>query len=107
METLATLLSEISYETSQKILDPKLKLLVNKINAIFLQIERSPDFQSVEFYLALLGQIQTLVTIIHLKYEKDVPPSLWKFAKDFDRIDDYETQQYLFEQIKNGHYKLL
>lgn len=107
MKTLATILSEIPYDRDQKILDPKLNHLISKINDIFTKIRECPSFDAAEYYLALLGQIQTIVTIIHLKYDKDVPSTLWRFAKDFDRIDDYETQECLFEQIKNGKYKPL
>ena len=107
MRTLATLLREVPYDNDQKTLDPKLNQLISKINDIFMKIRECPNFEAAELYLALLEQIQTITLIIHLKNEKDVPVNLWQFSKDFDRIDDYETQQYLFEQIKNGQYKLL
>lgn len=106
MKTLATLLSEIPYDNDQKVLNEKLSLLEIKLNNIFTKIEDCPNFETAEYYIALLGQIQNLLVIIHLKNQRDISVNLWKFARDFDRIDDIDEQKYLFNKIKNNHYSL-
>lgn len=106
MKTLATLLSEIPYDNDQKVLDEKLNLLEIKLNNIFSKIEDCLNFEEAEYYFALLGQIQNILVVIHLKNQKNVPANLWRFARYFDRIDDIDEQKYLFNQIKNNHYHL-
>lgn len=62
--------------------------------------------KKAECYFASLGQIQNILVVIHLKNQQVVPSSLWKFARDFDRIDDIDKQKYLFNKIKNNRYTL-
>ncbi|GMU19709.1 MAG: hypothetical protein AMXMBFR12_09010 [Candidatus Babeliales bacterium] len=105
MNTLATLLSEIPYD-DQKMLDEKFKLLEIKLKNIFLKIQNCLNFEEAEYYLALLGQIQNILVIIHLKNQRNIPKNLWKFARDFDRVDDIDEQKKLFNEIKNKRYSL-
>lgn len=105
MTTLSTLLSEIPFD-EQKTLDEKFNLLQIKINNIFSHIKKCQNFETAEYYLALLGQIQNILVVLHLKNQKNVPSSLWKFARDFDIIDNLSEQQYLFNEIKNTRYNI-
>lgn len=41
---------------------------------------------------------------LHFKKGITIPKGLWEFARDFDRIDDEDTQLYLFNEIKKKRY---
>lgn len=107
MITLATLLNELEFETNKDLIYTKLPILAGKINNIILKIEASSSFAEAENYFALLERIQHLISVLKYNREIEIWGSLWNFARDFERIDDEETQYYFFNEIKNGKYPLI
>lgn len=103
MKTLATLLPEIEYGDKSQLTE-HLFLLSEKINKIFLKIQSCENYKSAEDYFALLGQIQSILAKLVFKDEIEISDRLFQFVRDFDRIDDEFTQEYLFNEIKNGQY---
>jgi len=107
MMTLATLLNELEFETNKDQICVKLPILADKINNIILRIQASESFDEAESDFALLERIQHLISVLKFNREIEIWGSLWNFARDFERIDDEETQHYLFNEIKNGRYPLI
>ncbi len=57
-------------------------------------------------YFDLLQDAQSRVCILAFVKKIEVSTQFWKFIKDFDRIDDNEWREYLFNKIKKHEYSL-
>lgn len=107
MKTLATLLNELDYGSNKQDIISKLPILAEKINHIILKIKLCNDITEAEEYFALLERIQSLISRLKFNQEIEIWGTLWKFARDFERIDTQIMQEILFKEIKLGSYPLI
>jgi hypothetical protein len=92
-------------------LDPKdsqeiIALLIHEIQHIFEDIKQCDNLEEAKDCIAELDIIQSIFAILWYKYEIKLPDNLEIFTKDFDRIDDINQQNFLFNQIKEDKYSL-
>jgi len=104
---LVLLLRELEYGSDPKLLTSSLSTLRQRINSLLLKIKLCDNTQDAQDYFALLDVMQSLMMKVYFIKGLEVPTDLWRFAKDFDRIDDENTQHYLFNEIKSGRYSLI
>lgn len=80
--------------------------LRKEIDTLLTKIKAQNTVREASYYFNILSEIQGVVTGLIFKNKIDLSSDLWKFFKDFDRVDDQEQKQYLFNQIKNDQYSL-
>jgi hypothetical protein len=106
MENVIKLLKEINEDLMKNNQTLKLEILENEINTLLSKIKTCNTIEQAHYYFDVLEKIQSEVAGWIFINEIDVTDCLWKFFKDFDRIDDKEVKLYLFDQIKKGTYSL-
>lgn len=95
-----------SNETTSLNLEADLALLEKEINVLLADIKNCPTIDSAKEYFDALQEVQPIVSGLIFEKELHVSDSMWKFFKDFDRIDDIVVRKYIFEGLKNGTYAL-
>lgn len=105
MENIDLIIREIENE-QRKIIEEKAHLIIDEITLLFNNIKNSNSIDEAHQYFNSLEKIQSALAKAFFKERLDLGNSLWKFVKDFDRIDDSELRKYLFEQIKIDKYSL-
>lgn len=106
MENFILLLRELEYSSNTEKITKSLKKIIEKINTLLSKIETCKSLEEAQDYFALLDIIQGLIMKLYFKKETLIPKELWEFARDFDRIDDEQTQLHLFNEIKSKRYNL-
>ncbi len=100
------LAEEIENERIKKIVTPKLPIIEEEVKKLLSQIKDCENIQKAHDYFDLLQRTVEALEGLAYKEKIDLSDSLWKFIKDFDRIDDKESRNYLFKEIKTGNYYL-
>ena len=100
------LLQKIESDNSQLNFSTELNDLEIQINDLFFKIKKINSLELASDYFDLLGEAQSVVSKLIFDKELEVSNSIWKFFKDFDRIDDNRVREYIFQEIKNGRYAL-
>lgn len=78
--------------------------IINNVNKQINSIKSCQNIDEANQYFDTLQTLNDTITeIIFLKKIK-VPDQLFKFFKDFDRIDDIRVREYMFKDIKSGEY---
>lgn len=85
---------------------PRLSLLLDEINKLLLTMAESKNVDQADQYFDLLAIAQKFVAKTIMSDQIEVPDGLWKFFKDFDRIDTQVQRNYILNEIKYGHYTL-
>lgn len=106
MQNLRSLLAELKQESDQNKIMSKLPMLTDTINGLLSKIQHCNNIEFATNYFSLLEEIHSCVCIMAFVKEIEVSDQLWKFLKDFDRIDDKEWREYIFKRIKNHTYTL-
>ncbi len=106
MEKIIKLIKEIKAEAIPQKKENMIMLLPECIQEILLEIKNCENIQDTDYYFSIIENAQCLVSIIISEDKIELPDTLWKLYKDFDRIDDKEWREYLFNKIKNGNYSL-
>ncbi len=107
MKNLILLIRHLQYSSDQLLLQEKLIELKDEINSLILLIKKCENLDEAQPFFALLDHMQSLIMTMAFKKDLSIPMDLWRFTKDFDRIDDSETQLYIFNQIKRDEYPLI
>lgn len=95
----------VDYPTRDNVL-PKYQIVLNELDAIICKIKKSHDFASANKYFDQLQEIQAPLSRLVFKEKIDDYDSINKFVRDFDRIDDKELRQEMFELIQEGKYSI-
>lgn len=106
MSIVTKFLQTLEYEANSSEITAKLPLLLELINNQFTLIKSCLDISCADAYFDLLETIQFIAARLLFVYHINLSPSLQKFVKDFDRIDDKDERQYFFDEIKNNRYHL-
>lgn len=92
------------YEKMNKFSD--IALLEKEMNALLVDIKNCPTIDSAKEYFDALEEAESIVSGLIFKKKLHVSDSMWKFFKDFDRIDDIVVRKYIFDGLKDGTYAL-
>lgn len=84
-----------------------LDLLLKEIQNQLLKIKACNSISEAEVYFATLSTIQLALAKLIFIHNLEATPALNTFVWDFDRIDDPEWKNYLFNQIICNEYLLL
>jgi hypothetical protein len=84
----------------------KLSLLTQEIRYIIFKIKSCDNVSVADSYFDILQEIQSTLSALLYREEIGVSDILFRFAKDFDRIDDPWLRNHLFEKIKKDQYRL-
>ena len=95
----------VDYPTRDNVL-PKYQIILNKLDAIMLNIKECRDFEAATQYFDQLEEIQAPLSRLVFKEKIDGYDSINKFVRDFDRIDDKALRENMFELIKEGRYSI-
>ena len=106
MHDIKSLLMTLKNEQSKTDNIPKFPLLLDEINIILAKIAKCSSVEEANLYFDLLEEVQEFVAETAFVDKINISDSLHIFLRDFDRIDDKRQREYLFNQIKNGRYKL-
>ncbi len=106
MERIKKLIKEIEAENISAKKEHLLLYLPKYVEEVLLKIRACANIQEAEYYFSILEDAKHLVAIIISEDKVEVSDPLWKLYKDFDRIDDKEWREYLFNKIKTGKYSL-
>lgn len=118
MENAKLLLQEIKDENAQlfaqqmamasikRNISSRLSLLLEEINKIFAKIKMCENEKEASMYFKFLEEIQGIVSILISEGNVKISGELWKFYKDFDRLDLVPEREHLFNEIKGGRYLL-
>lgn len=82
----------------------KLTLLSQKIKYIFSKIKSFDNVESAHDYFNTLELIESTLTALIYKENLGLPDALMQLTYDFDRIDDKNLREYIFNKIKTGDY---
>lgn len=103
---LQHLLNEIESTKEENLKVSKLPLLLQEINKFLSIINKCENIKDANIYFDKLQDAQSSISKLIFKDHITVSDSLWKFFKDFDRIDDHDLRIYLFNKIKKNEYTL-
>ena len=106
MEKILFLINEIEKEYYNEILETKIVLLIQEATSVLIRMRSCQNMDEADFYFNLLDQVYHIVAILIFKDEIELPDSLWKLYKDFDRIDDPWWKEYMFIKITKENYSL-
>ena len=84
-------------------LSRNLSLLSQKIKYIISRIKSCESIGSARKYFNLLDEIHSTLCKLVFSEEIGIPDCLRSFISDFDNLEG--EIEYLFGQIKSGHYK--
>src|SRR5690349_1467333 len=101
MKTLKALIHTIEAASNTKEIVSLMPLLREEIDKIFFKIKSCEDAKDAFSYFNILEEIHIVVARLIFKSKVEISNDLWKFFKDFDRIDDEDERLYFFETIKN------
>lgn len=104
MEKIKSLLNKIENDKINR--EEYLILLENEISNLINKIKNCQSILKSEVYFDLLEQAQFIVAKLIFKENISVSDFLWKFMKDFDRIDSPLLRNIIFNEIKNDQYSL-
>lgn len=99
IQKIPTLKSKQKIITQLNLLEPLIELIIKKIGEC-----NTPE--SANNYYDCLQKAHCLISDLIYNKNLEVSDLLWKFCKDFERVDDQRLRNYLFDQIKNGTYSL-
>lgn len=100
------LLKKIESNETTLDLEADLTLLEKEINVLLTDIKNCPTIDSAKKYFDALQEVQSIVSGLIFEKEVHVSDSMWKFFKDFDRIDDFVVRKYIYYGLKDGTYAL-
>ena len=106
MKTIKKLLEEIESDNTPSRLITKFQILENEINFLLLKIKNSTTLALANEHFDILQKAQAIISKLIFTKEIEVPNSIWKFFKDFDRIDDSRVREFIFQELKNEKYSL-
>lgn len=84
----------------------KFPQLFQEINELIKKIKLSDNVKMASINFDFLEEIQLMMTKLIVIEKIKLPAALLKFFKDFERVDDPEERNRLFDAIKNDNYKL-
>lgn len=84
----------------------QIPILRKKINEIFLQMQHCIDIKETVNHFNELEKIHCILSKLMFIDDIITPEDLNQFFRDFDRIDDSDVREYLFNQIKTENYLL-
>jgi hypothetical protein len=79
-----------------------LDFLEKEINILFEIILKSNKFEDMYGVFDMLAEIQSILATALFKNEIHMNRFLVDFVTDFDRIDDIDVREYLYNEIKNS-----
>lgn len=85
-------------------LTQELSLLDQEIRYIFSTIKSCDTLESTHNYFDELQKIQSVLAALIYRDKLGLEEKFYLFTKDFDRIDDYELREYIFNKLKNNEY---
>lgn len=77
-------------------------LIEQEIRQLFESIKSADNIQEASTYFEALSKIQEPLSLIAFKYHIEISGKLRGFIRDFERIDDSKTKEYLYLRIKSG-----
>lgn len=80
--------------------------VINEINKIFAKIKECKNFQESNTFFEILQTAQGIVSRLMFINKLTLPEPLIVFFRDFDRIDDLETRQIIYNLLKENKYSL-
>ena len=103
---LQVLLQEmVNFPTRDNVL-PKYHIVLKEIQSLLSQIKITDSLISADNFFDQLEEIQSPLSVLVFKEKIDEYPSINKFVRDFDRIDDIRMRKYMFNDIKHNNYSL-
>jgi hypothetical protein len=102
MKKFDYILSKLKEEKDEGLKSKLLAQLEHEISQVYLSIKNASDLESAKEHFELLEHVQTEIARMFFREELDIPDSLKRFVRDFDRADDLNMQKYLFAQIKQS-----
>lgn len=99
-DKFAQISSIFSKDISQELFDSYSTFFEDSINKVTNLVGLTESLEEAKDYFDLLEKWQFLLAKIAYKYNIKTPPSLRKFIKDFDRLDDLDQKKRLFSIIK-------
>jgi len=103
---LGKVLEEIDSNPIKSNISWELVYLEKVVRTLLAKIKDSNNIQQAEIYFDILQNIQDALAKLSFKYDVKLSASLNKFVSDFDRLDDHELRDYLFNKIKHNLYSL-
>ncbi len=91
-------------EENGQFLAEKLLSLSREIKYILSQIKLSENATTAGKYFDLLQKTQVALAKLMYVSKIGIPDPLCWFVRDFERIDDNELRNYIFNKIKNDEY---
>lgn len=106
MEKILFLVKEIETEYYNEIIETKIVLLIQEITSVLTRMRSCKSMDEANYYFNLLDQVYHVIAILIFKDEIELPDSLWKLYKDFDRIDDPWWREHMLIKITKENYSL-
>lgn len=80
--------------------------LFEEINKLFSKIKICLHYKDADIYFDQLLAIQEMLGSLVFKYDIKILPSLRKFVRDCERLDDDDVRKWLFNELKSNQYSL-
>lgn len=106
MKEIKLLLAEITQNPSRQILELKESQLKGAINEIIQKIKICKSVVEADAFFDELFAIQDVLAELLFVHHITMMPSLRKFIRDCERLDDPWLREYLFNEIKHDRYSL-
>lgn len=104
MIKIMNLLNAIKNETVIENFVIQLPIVESEIKNLFVKIKQCDDLIESQKYFEILQKIVEALEGPVFALRVNISDQLWKFMKDFDRIDRPDAREYFFYQIKNDLY---
>ncbi len=79
-----------------------LEYVEKEIKVILLKISNTKEIKEAELFFKQLEEIQFVLAKSLFKYEVEVTPFLREFVYDYDRLDDLQLKETLYNRIKSS-----
>jgi hypothetical protein len=106
MKRIQLLLQIIKINPIQSKMTQKFPLLLKAINKTLSKIKNYETPKAANACFDELQEAHRTLSKLFYNYNIDMTPELDKFIYDCERLDDNETREYFFKEIKNDRYSL-
>lgn len=79
---------------------------INQVRNIIRELKESKSKDEISNLFCKLNEIQTKLAKYSFKYNEIFSEEVEIFIRDFDRLDDEETREYLLKRIRENKYDI-
>ena len=106
MMNLLNFLNDFKQQENKQAIEEMLPQILRAIHVLFEQIKLCPRLEDAALYFELISDIQFVLDRAAFIKGIKISTELDHFLRDFERIDDPQVKEFIYNGLKDGSYSL-